>query len=67
MSGYGDIGYRSLGTPELRPTDYETDTDYCDDCDQQALLIDLEHDQNKTGLLLCSDCQENQPTRETQC
>jgi len=67
MSGYGHIGYRSLGTPELQPTDYETETDYCDDCDQQTLLIDLEHDQNETGGWRCADCQENEPTREIRC
>lgn len=47
--------------------DYEIETDYCDDCEQQTLLVDLEHDQNETGGWRCADCQENQPTRETRC
>lgn len=61
MTHYGYIGHRSMGTPELRPTDYDVDTDRCDDCGQQAMLLDLEHDEQETGNWRCAECQENQP------
>ena len=40
--------------------DYEIETDYCDDCEQQTLLVDLEHDRDATGEWRCYECQHNQ-------
>jgi len=61
MTHYGYIGHRSMGTPEPRPIDYDVDTDRCDECGQDALLLDLERDQEENGEWRCAHCQDNQP------
>lgn len=55
MTHYGSIGYRSMGTPELRAYD-ESDTGKCDDCGEQAPMLDLDRNLEELEASVCADC-----------
>lgn len=55
MAHYGSIGYRSMGTPELRETN-ERDESMCDHCGERAPTLDIERNHEEIEEWVCDEC-----------
>lgn len=65
MTHYGYIGYRSMGTPELRPTE-EHDTDWCDHCSEKTQTFELERNLEEHEEFICDACAEEMEERDSE-